>query len=279
MHSINDLRDGFYNSFDVDRMYRDLHTQLLKKYGGLVQPPPQYAHSFEPVLGHFLACDDALALEFIEQMFQVFVNPGQRGVDVINAIFEEEGIGYQLTPYIETITEEPGSYMGRPMGKLMHIQRPRIIKRGDEFVQTEIVQPAIELLKDSKFKGANEEFVKAHEHYRSKDYKACLVDCGKSFESTMKVICHHKKWQFDEHRDTASKLIKICVDNGLLPTHSEQQLTALRMLLESGVPTIRNRQGGHGQGVQQNDVSPEMARYAMHLTAANVILLVESAKL
>lgn len=48
-------------------------------------------------------------------------------------------------------------------------------------------------------------------------------------------------------------------------------------LLESGVPTVRNRQSGHGHGVQVSDVSPHLARYALHLTAATILLLVECA--
>jgi hypothetical protein len=47
----------------------------------------------------------------------------------------------------------------------------------------------------------------------------------------------------------ASKdLIKVVLDNGLVKTYMQEQLTGLRISLESGVPTIRNKEGGHGQG-------------------------------
>lgn len=76
--------------------------------------------------------------------------------------------------------------------------------------------------------------------------------------------------------DTAKTLIDICLINDLIPTFTQQQLTSLRTLLESGVPTIRNKQAGHGQGVARHQVPPHLARLGLHLTASIVVLLVES---
>jgi hypothetical protein len=101
---------------------------------------------------------------------------------------------------------------------------------------------------------------------------------SEAFESTMKIICENKRWPYNQN-DTASRLIKVCLDNGLVPTFSDTQLTSLRTLLESGVPTVRNKQGGHGQGVQRIQVADSVARFALHLTAAAILLLVESAGL
>ncbi|MHC4406100.1 MAG: DUF7014 domain-containing protein, partial [Planctomycetota bacterium] len=94
----------------------------------------------------------------------------------------------------------------------------------------------------------------------------------------MKIVCHHKGWPYKQ-KDTAKVLITTCLDKGLVPTFSQQQLTSLRTLLESGVPTVRNKQSGHGQGMEQHDVPQHLARYALHLTAATVLLLADSAEL
>jgi hypothetical protein len=133
-------------------------------------------------------------------------------------------------------------------------------------------------LSDTRYKGANEEFLQAHKHYRDGDYKSVLNECLKAFESVMKIICVAKKWPFNQ-TDTAKALIKTCLDNKLVPTFSDQQLASLRVLLESGIPTTRNKQGGHGQGVQIIDVPQGLARYTLNLTAATILLLAESAKL
>jgi len=53
----------------------------------------------------------------------------------------------------------------------------------------------------------------------------------------------------------------------------QTHLAALRTLLESGVPTARNKTSGHGAGVVPNNPSEELACYVMQLTAANIRFL------
>lgn len=91
----------------------------------------------------------------------------------------------------------------------------------------------------------------------------------------MKIICDRKGWSY-KPTDTAKTLIDICLSNNLTPTFTQQQLTSLRTLLESGIPTIRNKQAGHGQGVNRHQVPPHLARFGLHLTAAVIVLLVDS---
>lgn len=138
-----------------------------------------------------------------------------------------------------------------------------------------MITPSLTLLSDPQFAGANEEFLKAHDHYRHGRHSECLVECLKTFESTMKIICDLKGWPY-KATNTAKSLIQICLDNGLVPTFTQQQLTSLRTLMESGIPTIRNKQAGHGQGSTPRQVPPHFARFGLNSTAAIVVLLVES---
>lgn len=131
------------------------------------------------------------------------------------------------------------------------------------------------LLSDPRYHGAQEEFLNAHRHYREGNYKECLTDCLKSFESTMKAICEIRKWTYSK-TDTAKTLIDICFKNGLIPAMLQAQLNALQIVLESGVPTLRNKMGGHGQGAIPILVPQHVAAYTLHLTAANVVLLANS---
>jgi hypothetical protein len=101
-----------------------------------------------------------------------------------------------------------------------------------------------------------------------------LNDCLKAFESTLKIICSEKGWAFNA-TDTSKKLIQICFQNGLVPLFTQNQFTSLQNLLESGIPTIRNKLGGHGQGAVPQKVDDEMTRYALNLTGTNIIFLVE----
>lgn len=152
-----------------------------------------------------------------------------------------------------------------------------LIRIDSELVHAEVVKPTLKLLRAKIYKGANEEFLKAHEHYRHQRYQECMNECLKAFESVMKAICHKRKWQYNQ-KDTAKVLIDTCFKKGLIPQFLESHFTALRSCLESGVPTVRNKISGHGQGVQPNAVPAYMAGYLLHLTATSILLIVEAEK-
>lgn len=170
----------------------------------------------------------------------------------LNSRFKENGIGYQF---------ESGE----------------IIRIDSELIHAEVVKPALRLLNESGYQGPKDEFLSAYEHYRHKKYKEALNDALKSFESTIKVICNKKGWSYDS-RDTAKKLILVCISNGLFPSYYQTHLASLANLLESGVPTIRNKVSGHGQGESVTEVKSHIVAYTLHMTASAIVLLTESAK-
>jgi len=175
-----------------------------------------------------------------------------RAIAELNARFREHGIGYQ--------------YEGGEM-----------IRVDSQLIHAEVVKPALALLTANEYAGANAEFLKAFEHYRKGDTKECLNECHKAFESTMKAICAKRKWAL-KPTDTANTLIEVCFKNGLIPPLIQSHVGGVRAALESGIPTIRNRLSGHGQGVQVVDVPPHYASYMLHLTATTIRFLVESEK-
>jgi hypothetical protein len=83
----------------------------------------------------------------------------------------------------------------------------------------------------------------------------------------MKTICTKRKWAYKEG-DTASTLIDICLKNGLLPTFMQTHLGTVKSALESAIPTVRNKMGGHGQGPEPKEVPQFYAEYLLHETAA-----------
>lgn len=157
-------------------------------------------------------------------------------------------------------------------------EQGKIVKLDSTYTYTEITQPTLALIQSRKFAGANEEYLKAYEHYKQGRNKECLGECLKAFESTMKIICNEKGWKYNEQKATASMLIQICFDNRLIPAWSQNQFTSLQQLMTSGVPTVRNRLGGHGQGQVPQVVDDAIVRYALNLTGSNIILLVELSK-
>ena len=153
----------------------------------------------------------------------------------------------------------------------------RITRVDSQFIHAEIIKPALSLLHDIGFTGASEEFLQAHEHYRAKRYPEAIAGALKGFESTMKGICDVRKWKY-QAGTTANGLIAVLFSKELIPSSLTSQFSGLRSLLESGLPTIRNQQGGHGQGKDPVAIPSHLAAYALHLAASNIVMLLEAHK-
>lgn len=151
-----------------------------------------------------------------------------------------------------------------------------IIMRVDsEFVHSEIVEPAILALDRQGFTGALDEFLKAHEEYRHGHNKDAMNEARKAFESVLKSICTAKNWPYTEGAN-ASHLVSLVLDKELLPKSLESYLGGVRTILTSGVPTLRNKSSGHGQGPVIREVPDHLAAFALHLTASNIVFLMSA---
>lgn len=261
IHILKEVLDKEYSN--KDKIYFEIHKILCKEYG--VFTLKEYAQNNEEAIFDFLlkTKDYQKALDIIELFYRYFESVLRKkyqydethtqmindAIIELNERFKENAIGYSF---------ESGE----------------AIKIDSQFIHSEIVKPTLKILNYSMYQGANEEFLKAHEHYRHKRYKECLNECLKSFESTMKIICDRHSWAYGQN-DTSKKLIKICFDNNLIPTYLQTQFSSLQQLFESGIPTIRNKNSGHGQGVQPIQVTGEIASYMLHLTATNLLFLAE----
>ncbi|GKK33678.1 STM4504/CBY_0614 family protein [Klebsiella variicola] len=247
---------------DPGGVYKGINDTLCREYG--VFKLRDYPKSnFEAVYDFFLnekdieRCLDVIELSF--KAIDVYVREyhwrfhGQQqkcdaAIEELNVRFKEAGIGYQFES-----------------GELVRVD--------SQFIHSDAVKPTLQILgRSQEFAGANDEFLSAHEHYRHQRFKECLNDCLKSFESLMKAIHKRRSWEYGS-TDTAKKLISSCLSNGLIPDYMQNQFSSLRILLESGVPTIRNKEGGHGQGDEVTNVPEHLASYTLHLTASNLLFL------
>lgn len=246
-----------------EQVFKDVHQVLCREFGMFAlirsgEDPRAQVTQFFLNFSNVDECVDVIQLVFtmidtrvrnLPGAFRAAIRPDE-AIQELNHRFKEHGVGLQ---YFDQ----------------------RILRIDSEFTHQEITLPALKLLQQSFLAGASQEFLNAHEHYRHGRYKECLNECLNAFESTMKAICHKRKWAYKQ-TDTAKALIKICEDNGLFPVFMESHVTGLRSTLESGVPTARNRTSGHGQGVVPIKVSEQFAGYVLHLTAANVRFLAAS---
>lgn len=237
---------------EVEGLWSNIARFLRKEFGVFALNEVGYRHrEWEVEVAQFFMDEPDVerALDVVEVVFRVVDGMERTGaVAELNTRFKEHSVGYQF-------------------------ENGKIVRVDSRVAHEEVVKPALALLADPVFAGPNQEFLRAHEHHRHGREEECLVDCLKAFESTMKVICDRRGWPY-ETTATASKLIKVVFDNKLLPDHLQSEFTGLRAMLESGVPTVRNKTAGHGQGAQVRQVPGYLAAFVLHSTAANILLLV-----
>lgn len=152
-----------------------------------------------------------------------------------------------------------------------------LIQISDEFSHVELIVPALNLLVEPRFAGANSEFRQAHAEFRAGEYEDCIHDCCNAFESVLKVILAEKGWSYLP-TDPAKKLLDVAFTNNLVPSHMQSSFAGLRTILESGVPTVRNKSAAHGTGAEPRNIPKYIAAFQLHQTAAAILLLASAAR-
>lgn len=182
-----------------------------------------------------------------------FLKKLQTALDDLNIRFFENGLGYQFN-----------------YGELFRIDNTHTHK--------EIVLPSILLIRDKRFESVEEEFFKAFEHYKDRNYEAAITEAGKAFESAMKTICKRKNYEFNND-DTASKLLTILKNKEFFSPMFESQMINLNKLISevmTGLSTIRNKSGAHGQGDGIRNVPIELVQFTLNQVASNILFLIQS---
>ncbi len=240
----------------VNNNYCLIVQVLRREYGVFTLVDGSQTWFYDELCQFFLKEQDVTKLiDVIELTFKVI---GERNgakadeaIKELNDRFKEHGIGYEYSNGI-------------------------VIRKDSELIHREAVKPTLVILRQKGFENAEKEFLSAHKHYQTGKYSEALIDCCKAFESVMKIICTKRKWAFDSTKP-ASHLIDVCFKNGLIPTFWQNHFTGLRTILESAIPTPRNKKAGHGAGAQPApEPSSELVAYVLHMTAATILFLTES---
>lgn len=243
-------------------LYKMIHKILCREYGqfSLGNPYDSDCEAVVNFLTNTMKVEEAIdvievSMNVMERFIRRYSLDAQQSMDsaieVLNHRFREHGVGYQY---------ESG----------------KIIRVDSELIHAEVVKPALSLLADPMYAGANEEFLKAHAHYRARENKDCMSECLKAFESCLKVICDKRGWAY-KNAATARDLVDIVLAEGLIPRFMESPFKGFKSALSGGA-TLRNKRSGHGQGSKIVEVPESMASYALHLTASNILLLARADK-
>ena len=244
-----------YHPGDTAAAYEFIHKTLIYHYGESTLGAARDS-DFKAVHSFFLETEEIeKAIDVIELSFQYMqqtysrISPDE-AIAELNYWFRWRGVGYQY---------ESG----------------QIIRTDSSFIHSEVVKPALGMLSDPMYEGADNEFLKAHEHYRAQRYEECMNECLKAFESCIKAICDKRGWSYGD-KDGLKDLIDIVYGEGLIPSSMQSYFSGLRSTLESGASTLRNRHSGHGQGSKIITVPEHVAAYVLHLTASNILFLAKA---
>ena len=299
------LRGDVPDVYSYDALPQPLKVQIVhiilgalgnaQEYYGSSYGHSQVEHAYQSVV-------DALCREYgVFQLLRERQAYAQRMYleELVNFFLQEESIEKSLDVIeicfrvIDQVTRDP-DYLGRPNPSAVAddalrelndrfkehgigycYQEGRIVRIDSQLIHSEVVKPALRLLSEKQYAGAQQEFLTAHEHYRAGKTKEALNECLKALESTMKTVCDRRGWNYEQNA-TAKKLLDVCFDNGLIPAFWKQHFSSLRSSLESGVPTGRNRLSGHGQGTVPTSIPMFLVGYMLHMTAAAIVFLAEA---
>lgn len=243
----------FYE-WNRSRVHNLLRDVVLRKYGFGQLPGGN-------LFGYIHQCGVDELLDFLELFLTVAINcvdhPDNytavvNAQDRINHIFKEHKLGYEMV-------------------------NGQVVRVDSLYLHQEVVKEAITLLHAEGFDGPLGEFQKAIELYDKGErfFAEAITNANKAFESTMKAICEKHGIPYDPDRDTAKMLISKMYEHGFLMPYLQQFSDHFRLMMESGLPTVRSREGAHGAGLDPKEVSRSITRFALHLAGTFIVFLIQ----
>jgi hypothetical protein len=273
VHIFNDvLGDASY--FDkvvvVRNTYAAIVTTLRREYGVFELPPTNRRARSE-----YTELQDFILNEFNVERVLDAVELTCRAIDKSARSPHYSGRLDNYAKVTNAFNELNLRFRQHTLGYRYDVPSEQIVRIDSELVHSEVIKPALALLADPIYRGVQEEFLNAYEHYRHQRPKEALVNAVKSLESMAKTIADRHDWKYSP-KATAKNLFDLLFEKELIPSIWASQYAGLRSMLESGVPTARNRLSGHGQGSEIVDVPDHFVAFAMHQTAAAIVFLADA---
>lgn len=261
-----------YFTFHDAHTYWEYIVKVLREERGVfhLTERSRYTENVEEEVLHYLLGEKSVdsTLDCIELICKIMLHSStydpyrptkaKSAIESVNRWLAEASIGYEFV-----IQDEPANC--------------EIIQISDRASHSEIVVPALHVLTDRRLATANSEFLSALAHLRKSEWGDAISEAAKSLESVLKTIAAEKKWPHDPSRDTLKKLLDLAIKNGGHDAMWQSHFDAVRVLLESGLGTARNRLDAHGQGATPRKVPEHLARFAVHQAAAAILFFSSAA--
>lgn len=224
------------------------------------------AYDSNSILDYFEICIKDVAIEkkekyntliknhtpslYDEEKYKKYEGLEERFVNRLNELFQHNNLGYSVVNGI-------------------------IATKKSDFLHVEAVCKPLTLLINEEFNGPLEEFKKAIEEYTHEKYEDTIIDACKSFESTMKAVLDKFKVRFNHDKANASELIQLLKTNKIFDSFQIYNVERLSEILLSGLPTVRNKKAGHGDGKDKKNVERSYASFAINLAGSNIVFILD----
>jgi hypothetical protein len=136
------------------------------------------------------------------------------------------------------------------------------------FMGMRLSESAEQSLQAKSFRGAHNEFREARQDLLAGDTKGCISNAQKAFESALKTLLSTDK-------GNASTLIRQFIAAGYIDDLPAEFRTSFGEQVLMTLPTMGNRLGRHGQGVEVVNVPAAYAQLTLELAAAHLNFLVK----
>ena len=134
------------------------------------------------------------------------------------------------------------------------------------------IEPTLLLLQGTRWKSANDEFLKALQCLRKQEWGNCVTRCANSLESVMKIVCKEKGWENNPDKLKAARLLRIVIEKSSLDSYYSKLLELPHVL--------RNEKGEvHGKSEKPSALPEHIANFVVNMTASTILLIVEEAGL
>ena len=184
-------------------------------------------------------------------------------IGAINVALERHDSPYLLTPYSYRMEETfiwPDSHALLPTSVSAY---PQVYLKQSEVVQEETIEPALNLLSDPAFEGANSNFRKALTRYRSRDFDGVATSCVATLESAIKVASTQRRIKI-RGSGLTTLAQSFLSKTGLSPTLRKP----IDFLVEA-----RNQEGDAHGHEQKEAIGEDHAKFLIGLTASLILYL------
>lgn len=261
--------DGSPSHAPLNPVWLDIYNQYLDEKGRFILTQEGSRNDPAEQCSRFLlTASDEEAIDLVDMAFNkldAYEKPLRLHIPVVPDLSD---FGAQTSP--EAAAEELNGRLREHDVPLQFVDG-MLVRTDSDYLHQEATIPALDLLHDPRFAGAQHEFREAHKAYREGRWDDAVYKANKAFESTMKCAMTEAGGAFGPG-DAAAALVQTMLDSRIFSDVDAQYRGKLKSVLAHKLPPVRNPVA-HGAGTSPRTATPEIAAYALHLAASDIVFV------